>query len=138
MPEITRRDFMKLSTAGLLAASAVAGTVAVFRFLGYSTEPEQKTEFDLGNMSDYPVGSKTVVADVPVMVIHNEKGFTAISLVCTHLGCTVEQSPNGFTCPCHGSIYASDGQVLRGPAQKPLKTLRAEVSPENHIIIHTG
>jgi cytochrome b6-f complex iron-sulfur subunit len=137
MPEITRRDFLKLSIAGLLGASALAGAAAVLRFLGYSDEAAQKTEFDLGKGSDYPVGSKTVIAVVPAMLIHNENGFTAISLVCTHLGCTVEQSANGFTCPCHGSMYASDGQVVRGPAQKPLKTLRVELNSDGRLILHT-
>jgi len=136
MSEINRRDFLKLSIAGLLGASALAGTAAIIKFLGYSTEPVQKTEFDVGNVSDFPPGSKKVVADVPAMVVHDEDGFFAISLVCTHLGCTVEQSENGFTCPCHGSQYDIDGQVLRGPAQKPLKTLRVEVNSDNHLILY--
>jgi len=137
MPEINRRDFLKLATAGLLTASGLMGTGAFLRYLGYSTEPAPKTEFDLGDASNYPAGSRIVVPAIPALIIHAESGFSAISLVCTHLGCTVESKADGFACPCHGSLYAKDGSVVRGPAMKPLRNLSIETNKNGHLILHT-
>ncbi|HEY9620619.1 MAG TPA: FAD-dependent oxidoreductase [Crinalium sp.] len=49
----------------------------------------------------------------------------AISLSCTHQGCTVHQEADGaFQCPCHGASYDARGRVVRGPARQNLPRFR--------------
>jgi|SRR5271157_1195849 len=137
MSNLSRRNFFKLITTTLLTISGALGIGALFRFLNYQTEPPVKTEFDIGPAENYPIGSRSLIPDVPALLSHMPSGFSALSLVCTHLGCTVEQRGNSFACPCHGSRYDASGNVLRGPAQKPLRSLRIQITSNNGLILHT-
>jgi menaquinol-cytochrome c reductase iron-sulfur subunit len=41
---------------------------------------------------------------------------------CTHLGCAYhwDEAVKQFACPCHNSFFSLTGQVLAGPAPRPL------------------
>jgi len=136
-PRLSRRDFLKLTRDLLLTASGLLGLGGLLRYLDYQSQPPAPTEFDLGPASAYAPGSRTVLPQVPAVLIRTETGFSVISLVCTHLGCTVESKSDGFACPCHGSRYDLDGKVTRGPASKSLAELRVEIGLDGKLILHT-
>jgi len=138
MPDLSRRDFLKLIRNGFLWLSAALGLSGLIRFLDYEANPAPKTDFDLGPATNYPLGSRTLLANVPAMLMHTEIGFSAISLTCTHLGCTVKQNTDGFICPCHGSHFDNNGILLHGPAEKSLVSLKAEISEDDRLILHTS
>jgi cytochrome b6-f complex iron-sulfur subunit len=84
-------------------------------------------------LEDYPVlrevGGAAVVERpedfLQVVVAHRAPGcFVAVWRICTHGACTVDYRPAAahFECPCHGSRFGEEGQVLQGPATLPLQT----------------
>jgi glycine/D-amino acid oxidase-like deaminating enzyme/nitrite reductase/ring-hydroxylating ferredoxin subunit len=57
-------------------------------------------------------------------VYRDEDGtLSAVSAICTHLGCVVafNDVERTWDCPCHGSRFGTDGAVRHGPAIKPLE-----------------
>ena len=133
----SRRDFIKMATSAVLGFSGVLAAAGLFRFLDFQTDPAPQTEFDLGLASNYRADSRVLAPQVPAVILHSKDGLKALSLVCPHLGCTVQEAQGGFSCPCHGSHYDAQGAVTRGPAARPLRELRTEVNQAGHLIVHT-
>ena len=136
----TRRDFLKLATRALLYFSGLLGLGSLARFLSYEPDPPPPARFEVGLADDYLPGSRTLLAAIPAVLIRKSLqeggGFTALSLVCSHLGCTVEIKPDDYVCPCHGSRYDLSGSVTKGPASSPLSPLRVELTKDNHLIVY--
>lgn len=71
-----------------------------------------------------------------IYVLALENGeFAAVSPICTHLGCTVDVAGPRLVCPCHGSTYARDGSVLRGPAERPLRRYPVRETSTGGLVI---
>jgi menaquinol-cytochrome c reductase iron-sulfur subunit len=63
------------------------------------------------------------------VVKHEDNSLVAFGPICTHLGCAYhwDESKSEFLCPCHTSLFSIDGQVMSGPAPRPLDRYETKV-----------
>lgn len=71
-------------------------------------------------------GSASIVetAEGKVGVYRAEDGqLFQVDIVCPHLGCQLAWNPDERTwdCPCHGSRFDYEGNLLEGPAQEGIR-----------------
>ena len=83
------------------------------------------TPGEAGSAADVPPGEGALVRRGLVkLAVHRDASGVLHErpAICTHLGCIVQWNSTEKTwdCPCHGSRYDVDGQVLSGPAVQPL------------------
>ena len=153
--EMPRRQF--LSVLGWLVAF-ISGIVALCGCLKYILPNvlfEGPSVFKIGFPDEIEPGGK-YVEKARAYVFRDERGFRAITAVCTHLGCTVKwvndptrlkdqewiKGNQGamlgeFHCPCHGSKYHSNGEPFAGPAPRALKWLKIDVSEDGQLVVNT-
>jgi Rieske Fe-S protein len=85
---------------------------------GYlSRKPKSYDELAPGDAAIMKIDGDNVAA------FRDEQGIVhAVSAVCSHMGCLVgwNETDRSWDCPCHGSRFALDGEVIHGPATRPL------------------
>jgi cytochrome b6-f complex iron-sulfur subunit len=101
-----------------------------------------------GNVSDFKVGQVTKITEGKCYISRVPEGFLALWQKCPHLGCTVPWRPDDksedsieatgrFNCPCHGSIYDRYGQIITGPAPRPMDMFPITIR-DGRIFVETG
>jgi Rieske Fe-S protein len=118
-----------LSRRGFLGRIAgIAASVFSFWFIYRFLTPEDSGGDILiqASEADIPEGGAVIFPDKHIALMRMDGALIAMSLVCTHLGCTIALDGDKFACPCHGSIFALDGTVIKGPAERRLDTYRTE------------
>ena len=115
-----RRDLLSWAAVGS-ASAVILGTLAgMVRLIKPRVLHEAASRFSIGNPGDLAAGEERIITERNVVLLSTTEGIAAISLVCTHLGCIVSRSAEGFSCPCHGSKFGAQGKILGGPAPKDL------------------
>lgn len=115
-----------------LAACSSGNDTAAPSGSGATSDTGNGQQAPLAQLEDIPVGGAVSAKDSdgkPILVAQPEAGTAvAFSAICTHQGCTVAPGEKELVCPCHGSAYdAASGEVLRGPAPRPLSEVPVHV-----------
>jgi len=92
---------------------------------------------DAANQKLAAVGGAMLIdsASDTIMVIRmSDSQAVAVSAICTHAGCSMDYNTaqQQLDCGCHGSLFSTTGQVLRGPANRSLRVYAATLA--NNII----
>ncbi len=128
-PSLTRRKFLRDTALVIGGASVVLSEIGCLS----STAPVVRARVEsnllrvetmrpeLTNVGD-GIQLNADELDYPILLIKaSPERFVALSTECMHLGCTVKKQPSVIRCPCHGSVYSLEGEVLQGPTEHPLK-----------------
>ena len=132
---VTRRDFLGLLGAGACVGSLGLAFVGAVRSTIPSVLPDPSAVVKIGTPGDFPEGAARDFSNKNIIVFSDSEGLFAISTICTHLGCVVTYDGGEFRCPCHGSRFAPDGQILQGPAPKALPWLALSVLPSGQLLV---
>ncbi|MBI3195126.1 MAG: Rieske 2Fe-2S domain-containing protein [Ignavibacteriae bacterium] len=138
---ISRRYFLEIVGGGAIGVAATGGVILTAQFLSPNVLLEPSTKFKAGTIENYPPGSVTLNKEQKVFIVRAREGYLyAVSAVCTHLGCIVNWKPEEGTiaCPCHGSKFDKEGNVLDGPAPRPLLRFAMMLDEQGQIIVDKG
>ena len=132
-----RRDFVRAGAATVAAALLPSCASIVTRRVPLDNGLIRLSLRQHPELAE-PRGSLRLLPDGwedPVYLLALERGgYAAVSSVCTHRGCTVDLGGPGLSCPCHGSQYDREGNVMRGPANRALQRYPVRASGDELTI----
>jgi cytochrome b6-f complex iron-sulfur subunit len=133
-PEISRRSFLVYGWGAFLAFLA-ASIGATLRFFMPNVLYEPSQNFAQAVFATIRWASPSIKSTVFGWCAM--MGAFAMWARCTHLGCTPNWFPAEarFRCPCHGSNFSQDGDVIAGPAPIPLWRVMVTSTPQGDLII---
>lgn len=135
---ISRRNMLSLIGFGGLFSAIGGAIVETIRYLFPRVLYEPPSKFKVGKTVDFSEDTVTFIEDKRLLIIREKNKIFAMSAICTHLGCTVTQRKDQFFCPCHGSLFDKWGNVLRGPAPRPLDRFHITETENNMLEVNTA
>ncbi|RQO31581.1 hypothetical protein DBR32_06385 [Taibaiella sp. KBW10] len=117
--------FLQSCASGLsvLKLSATDGTVSI------PLSQFEQSNYALIRVKDFPF-------DLGVQKTE-QNTFLALVLMCPHANQPLTKTGSGYFCTMHGSRFAKDGAVVKGPSARGMTALPVELSADR-LLIHTG
>jgi cytochrome b6-f complex iron-sulfur subunit len=139
-----RRQFMvRLALAWVTFAAAMGGLVtALAGFIIPRVDFTKIEVFKAGPPANFPPNTvdESFKGSRGVWIVNDGSKIFAVSIVCTHLGCTPNWMENErkFKCPCHGSGFTMQGINFEGPAPVPLRRYEVSLADDGQIVVNKG
>jgi cytochrome b6-f complex iron-sulfur subunit len=96
------------------------------RFRGRAMRKQARQELEI------PQENGAHLFDSGFILVKSDESIRLFSRACTHLGCQLElDQTQGLRCPCHGSKFNQQGEVLKGPAMRSLTEYRFSYLADN-------
>ena len=133
-----RREFLLKSGWAFFWLFLGGWLLSNLRYLFPNVLYEPTLSFKAGKPQDYPLGvSEKWKKTQRAWVIRTEEGFYCFWARFTHLGCTPTwfDAEGRFKCPCHGSNFNKSGDVIAGPAPKPLWRCAIKVADDGQLFV---
>jgi Rieske Fe-S protein len=160
-PEVSRRTFLTWYMAGLMTATLVAGIAPILVYI-WPPAPAGEKVGEVKVTPSTPISSladdDAIKFDAPQntgffeqdggganakgnvtysgYAVNHAGKISFFAITCSHLGCSVNfvKDKKRFECPCHGSRFSLDGQVIHGPALFPLSHLRVTEQGDSLLV----
>ena len=122
LKRLSRRQFLGIAWGGTLTLLAGQALIALVNFLRPVSSGGFGGQVFAGKIEEFAIHSVNHIMAGRFYVVRTEDGVLALWQKCTHLGCAVPwvEEENQFHCPCHGSLFNEVGEVIGGPAPRPL------------------
>jgi cytochrome b6-f complex iron-sulfur subunit len=138
---MTRRQFLGFAWVATIAGLMGQAGIALLRFLTPTTPRGGfGGQVVAGELEEFPPGSVSYILMARCYIVRLEDGgLLALWQRCTHLGCTVpwREEQDQFNCPCHSSLFNRQGEVMGGPAPRPLDFFPVRLE-DGKLVIDTG
>lgn len=131
---ITRRDFLGRAALWAAGSALLVAGLGMLRLPKAAVLSSPSKKYKVTLPETLAAGMPLLPPGRSVALYRDAGGVYAISKICTHLGCVVRNTPEGFDCPCHGSRFAADGSVIRGPAPRSLAWFKVTLNGDTCIV----